>query len=109
MIRRNFLYFILAIAIISVPVFQASHELTHVNDTDIINLFQADNNHDQKDTDLDQLCLDCLALTAFSIIFLILTIFSVDLMKRGWLRELRRRHVHLHFLSIYLKRAPPLA
>ena len=109
MIRRSSLYLILAIAIISVPVFQAAHELTHVNDTDIINLSQADNNQDQEDTDLDQLCLDCLALTAFSIIFLILTIFSVDLMKQGWLRELRRGHVHLHFLSIYLKRAPPLA
>jgi hypothetical protein len=107
MIQRSFLYLFLAIAIISVPVFQAAHELTHVNDTDIINLVQVDDNHDQEDADFDQLCLDCLALTAFSAIFLILTIFSIDLMKRGWLRELKRRHVHLHFFLTYLTRAPP--
>ena len=109
MIRRSFLYLVLAIAIISVPVFQAAHELTHVNDTDIINLVQVDDNHDQEDTDFDQICLDCLALTAFSAIFLILAAFSINLIKRERLHELKQKHTHLHFFLTYPTRAPPRA
>lgn len=109
MIRRNFLYLVLAIAITSITVFQAAHELTHVNDTNIINLVQVDNNHDQGDADFDQLCLDCLALTAFSAIFLILAAFSINLMKRKRLHELKQRYTHLHFFFIYPTRAPPRA
>jgi hypothetical protein len=108
MIRRSFLYIVLAIAIISVPVFQAAHALTHVSDTDTINLIQADDSHDQDETDFDQVCLDCLALTAFSIIFSILAAFSVNLIMQGRLRELKHRHIHLHFFFTYLTRAPPL-
>ncbi len=109
MIRRSFLYLILAIAIISVPVFQAAHELTHVNETDIINLAQADNNHDQEDTDLDQLCLDCLALAAFSIILAIFAYLFINLIRRGALYKLKHRPINSHFFLTYLKRAPPLA
>jgi len=58
MIRRSFLYLVLTIAIISVPVFQAVHALTHVSDIATINPAQVDNSHDQEDTDFDQICLD---------------------------------------------------
>ena len=109
MIRRSFLYFILAIAIISVPVFQAAHELTHVNETNIINLAQADNDHDQEDTDLDQLCLDCLALAAFSIILAIFAYLVINLIRRGALYKLKHSPINSHFFLTYLKRAPPLA
>ena len=108
MIRRSFLYLVLAISIISVPVFQAAHVLTHVSDINTINPVQVDHSHDQEDTDFDQICLDCLALTAFSIIFSILAAFSVNLIKQGRLRELKHQHIHLHFFFTYLTRAPPL-
>ena len=109
MIRRSFLYLVFAIAIISVPVFQAVHALTHVNDTDIINLVQVENNHDQEGADFDKICLDCLALTAFSAIFLVLVAFSINLMKRGRLHKLKQKDIHLHFFFAYLMRAPPRA
>lgn len=108
MIRRIFLYLVLAIAIISVPVSQAAHALTHVSDIATINPVQVENSHDQDDADFDQICLDCLALTAFSIIFSILAAFSVNLIMQGRLRELKHKHIHLHFFSKYLTRAPPL-
>lgn len=108
MIKRNSLYLILVLVLISVPVFQAAHALTHVSDIATINPVQVENSHDQDDTDFDQICLDCLALTAFSIIFSILAAFSVNLIMQGRLRELKHKRIHLHFFSIYLTRAPPL-
>ena len=108
MIQRIFLYLVLVTAILSVPVFQAAHALTHVSDIATINPAQVDGNHDQEDTDFDQICLDCLALTAFSIIFSILAAFSVNLIMQGRLSELKHKYIHHHFFSIYLTRAPPL-
>lgn len=108
MLIRKFLYFALAIMIVSVPVFQAAHALTHVSDIDTINLVQVDNGH-QEDDDFDQICLDCLALTAFNIISAIFAYFFINLIRLGVLRKLKHRPIYVHFFSIYLKRAPPLA
>lgn len=108
MIQRIFLYLVLVTAILSVPVFQAAHALTHVSDIATINPVQVDSNYDQEDTDFDQICLDCLALTAFSIIFSILAAFSVNLIMQGRLSALKHKYIHHHFFSIYLTRAPPL-
>jgi hypothetical protein len=108
MIRRGFLYLVLVVALISVPVFQAAHALTHVDDIDnTINLVQVDSSYDQDDTDFDQICLDCLALTAFSIIISILAAFFVNLIIQGQLQELKHEHIFLCFLYTYLTRAPP--
>ena len=110
MIRRNSLYLILVLTLISVPVFQAAHVLTHVSDIDATNLVQVDNgNHDQDDVDFDKICLDCLALTAFSVIFSILAAFSVNLIMQGQLQELKHEHIFRYFFFTYLTRAPPLA
>src|SRR6187455_248337 len=66
------LFLILVLVFSFVPIFQATHALTHV---DIIGVVQADD-HEQSETGpdsgLDRACLDCLALSAFSIIPLIL-------------------------------------
>ena len=109
MIQRNFLYLVLALTLISVPIFQAAHALTHVNEVDTISLTQVDNSHDQDDADFDKICLDCLALTAFSIIFSILAVFSVNLIMRQQLRHIKREHILRNFFFTYLTRAPPLA
>ena len=107
MIKRGFLYLALLIALISVPVFQAAHALTHVADIDTINLIQVDSSYNQDDADFDQICLDCLALTSFSIIFSILSVFFVNLIMQRQLQELKHEHIFLCFLYTYLTRAPP--
>ena len=109
MIRRNLIYLFLAITLIAVPIFQAAHALTHVTDIEAINLLQVDSNHDQDDADFDQICLDCLALTAFNVISSILVAFSINLILRVRLQGLSYRHILRNFFFTYLTRAPPPA
>ena len=111
MIRRNSLYLILALTLISVPVFQAAHALTHVTDINTISSVQVDNNQDRNDTDtdIDKICLDCLALTAFSAIFSILVFLFHNKVMRQFLSYLKLRYILCNFSSPYLSRAPPLA
>jgi len=111
MIRRNSLYLILALTLISAPVFQAAHALTHVSDIDTINTTQVGSNQgkNETDTDIDKICLDCLALTAFSAIFSILAFFFHGQVMRQFLSYLKLRHISLYFSSPYFSRAPPLA
>ncbi|WP_052494036.1 hypothetical protein [Nitrosospira sp. NpAV] len=108
-ILRKGLFLILILTLSFVPVFQATHALTHV---DIIGVVQADDpgqNELDPDSDLDRICLDCLALTAFSIIPLILPSLFLDPMMRQLPPLLKSRHTLLDFSSPYLTRAPPLA
>lgn len=109
MIRRNSLYLILALTLISVPVLQAAHALTHVTDIDTISSVQVDSDQDKNDTDIDKICLDCLALTAFSAIFTILAFFFHGKVMRQLLSYLKLRYILSNFSSPYLSRAPPLA
>ena len=109
MIKKNSLYLILILTLVSVPVFQAAHALTHVNEADVISLDQIGSEHDQDDADFDKICLDCLALTAFSIIFSILTAFSVNPIMRQQLWHLKREPILHNYFLTYHTRAPPLA
>lgn len=109
MIRRNSLYLILALTLISVPVLQAAHALTHVTDIDTISSVQVDSDQDKNDTGIDKICLDCLALTAFSAIFTILAFFFHGKVMRQLLSYLKLRYILSNFSSPYLSRAPPLA
>ncbi len=111
MIRRNSLYLILALMLIAVPVFQAAHALTHVTDIDAISSVQVDSNQDKNDldSDIDKICLDCLALTAFSAIFTILVFFFHGKVMRQLLSYLKLRYILRNLSSPYLSRAPPLA
>ncbi len=111
MIRRNSLYLILALTLISVPVFQAAHALTHVTDIDTISSVQVDSNQDKNDTDsdIDKICLDCLALTAFGATFSILAFFFHSKVMRQFLSYLKLRYILSNFSSPYFSRAPPLA
>lgn len=108
MIKRNSLYLILVLALISVPVFQAAHALTHVSDINTIEQGLVDI-HDDTDVDYEQICLDCLALTAFSVIFSILTALSVNLIMRQQLRHIKREPILHNYFLTYLTRAPPRA
>jgi hypothetical protein len=94
-----------------VPVFQAAHALTHVTDIDTISSVQVDNDQDRNDTDIDidKICLDCLALTAFSATFSILAFFFHSMVMRQFLSYLKLRYILSNFSSPYFSRAPPLA
>ncbi|MGH8684964.1 MAG: hypothetical protein ACREUM_06370 [Nitrosospira sp.] len=116
MVLRKKLFLILVLALSFVPIFQATHALTHVAHVahvDAIGTAQADNSQAASetdvDTDVDRICLDCLALTAFSIILPILAIFFFDQTVRRPLPHAKSRQILGSFSSPYLTRAPPQA
>jgi len=81
--RQLFLLLVLALSL--VPVFQAAHMLTHIAPADMIELIQADGGLHQDggdaDAGVDKICLDCLALTAFSAVLPVLLICLFDQMQ----------------------------
>ena len=85
MIRKSF-FLILVFALLSVPVFLMAHAFTHFAQVDALDITEAENDDD---ADRDEICLDCLAFTALSIIFI------------GEWTSLRQR-----FLSILFPRTP---
>jgi len=111
MILRKGLFLILALVLLSVPVLQTAHALTHFAHADTISTTPADSDQGESDTDadIDRFCLDCLALTAFGAALPILAFFFVARMMRQPLPHLKRRRILRNFSSPYLTRAPPLA
>ncbi|MDE2366456.1 MAG: hypothetical protein KGM95_05930 [Betaproteobacteria bacterium] len=111
------LFLILVLALSFVPVFQTAHALTHVAPGDTSGYAQADGDQGERDadtdtdtdTDTDRVCLDCLALTAFSIIPPILAFFFFGQIGRQLLQHSKSRRILLNFSSAYLTRAPPRA
>ena len=104
-----FLIFVLVLS--AVPVFQAAHALTHVAHVDMLGPAQVHDNQGEAETDADpdRICLDCLALTAFSIILFILRIFFFDQMVQKPLPYLKPRHILRSLSFPFLTRAPPRA
>ena len=96
MMLRKQLFLILALALSLVPVLQAAHALTHVGEANVSDTplgthttdgdpvksaIADDSDADagaDSDADIDRLCLDCLALTGFSIIFSILVVIFLS-------------------------------
>lgn len=111
MILRKGLFLILALALLSVPVLQTAHALTHFVHVDTVSMPPADSAQGESDTDVDndRVCLDCLALTAFGVFLPILAFFFVARMMRQPLPHLKHRSILRNFSSPYLTRAPPLA
>ncbi|MGH8763706.1 MAG: hypothetical protein ACREUR_10845 [Nitrosospira sp.] len=109
MVIRKELLLILVLALSFVPIFQATHALTHVVHVDTIEAAQVDNNQAESETDadVDRICLDCLALTAFSIILPILAVLFFDQTVRQPLPHVKSRQVLPSLPSLYLTRAPP--
>ena len=114
MLRKG-LFLILALALLSVPVLQAAHALTHFAHADTISTTPANSAQGESDTnadadaDGDRVCLDCLALTAFGVILPLLAFFFVARMMRQPLPPLKRCSILRNFPSPYRTRAPPLA
>ena len=59
------------------------------------------------DADIDRICLDCLALVGFCIIFSILAVVTLDQATRQRLTCLKSRSLLLNFSTPYPTRGPP--
>lgn len=122
MLRKQLFLILLAFALAWVPVLQAAHALTHVGEItsgDIVSELETMEDGAVKgvippvadeadgEADNDRLCLDCLALTGFSVIFSILVIvFSSQTRRQA---RLYRKSQPLFFNSYtpYSTRGPP--
>ncbi len=109
MILRKGLFLVLTLALLSVPVLQTAHALTHFAHADAISMSPADSAQDESDADADRVCLDCLALTAFGVALPLLAFLFVARMLRQRPLPLKHRPILRNFSSPYLTRAPPLA
>jgi hypothetical protein len=121
MLRKQ-LFLVLALALAWVPVLQAAHALTHVGEITLSSIVSSSETMEDAavesvtppvtgeadgETDNDRLCLDCLALTGFSVIFSILVIvFSSQTRRQA---RLYRKSQPLFFNSYtpYSTRGPP--
>ena len=107
------LFLILVLALSLVPVFQVAHALTHVAHVDMSGDVQADGDRGETeahaDADTDRICLDCLALTAFSVVLPILAFLFFGQMRRQLLPHSKSKRILLDFSSPYHTRAPPRA
>ena len=101
---RKSLFLILTLALLSVPVFSMAHAFTHFAQTDVLDGTETETDNG---ADLDEICLDCLALTALNI-FLAASGFSLaGPVARHRLSLLTvRLHSDNKILS-YHSRAPP--
>ncbi|ODT68543.1 MAG: hypothetical protein ABS69_16685 [Nitrosomonadales bacterium SCN 54-20] len=122
MLRKQLFLVLLALALAWVPVLHAAHALTHVGEItsgDIVSELETMEDAAVKgvippvadeadgEADNDRLCLDCLALTGFSVIFSILVIvFSSQTRRQA---RLYRKSQPLFFNSYtpYSTRGPP--
>jgi hypothetical protein len=115
MILRKILFLILVVTLSVVPVLQAAHALTHVGDADHIGNTYADDGQEERKLDPDdgvdgdKICLDCLALTGFSIAVAVLPVFFFDQRRRQPLLYLVSRPVLQSFSFPYFTRGPPQA
>lgn len=119
MMLRKILFLILVSGLSLVPILQAAHALTHVGEADTAGIAQADSHQEEDgldahadagaDIDSDRICLDCLALTGFSAIFIILAVLSGGQISRQTRLYLKSRFVIRSFSSPYLTRGPPQA
>ena len=98
-----------------VPVLQAAHALTHVGDTDLIGNVYAEGGQEKGEfdpesgLDEDNICLDCLALTGFSIAVAVLPVFFFDQMRHQPPSYQISTPILFHFSSSYFIRGPPQA
>ena len=103
MIRKS-LFLILALALLSVPVFLMAHAFTHFAQVDVLDVAETE---DTEDADLDDICFDCLALTALNILVIASGFLLDDSATCPRLSLLTIRH-HSDSQSFpYHSRAPP--
>ncbi|PSJ17724.1 hypothetical protein [Nitrosomonas supralitoralis] len=104
MIRKS-LFLILALAILSVPVFLMAHAFTHYTQTDGLEVSISEND---TGIDLDEICLDCLALTALNLLLIAIGLFlRISVVRHRLPLSAMRWHSDSK-TACYFSRAPPL-
>lgn len=106
MMLRKGLILILVLALAFIPVFQAAHVLTHLDAVDAAQVDQGQG-ASETDADADRICLECLVLAAFNIIFFLWLIFLFDQMRQPPLLSPGYGPLSPDFSSPYRTRAPP--
>jgi hypothetical protein len=104
MIRKS-LFLILTLALLFVPVLSMAHAFTHFAQTDVLNAIDSEGD---AGVDLDEICLDCLALTVLSIIYIASGLSLSDLETRGRFPAAAMEHHSDNKPLFYHSRAPPL-
>ena len=110
---RNSLYLFLVLMLTITPVSQAAHALTHISDIDGQSLItQVDDNHEHENeelnVDIDKVCPDCIALTAFNDFTAILDFSFYPGFAGNQLSSYIFRSILEESSSDYYPRAPPL-
>ena len=113
MILRKALLLILVSALTFLPILQGAHALTHVDDAEITGTIYADGHEESGEIDAeagidaDRVCLDCLALSGLTIIFMALVVLSSNQRRCQLLASLKSGLIPLDFSLPYLVRGPP--
>ena len=113
---RNSLYLFLVLMLIITPVSQAAHALTHISDIDeqnqIVQIDEHEHEHENENeelnVDIDKICPDCIALTAFNDFAAILDFSFHPEVIRNQLSSYIFQFILEDFSSDYYPRAPPL-
>ncbi len=109
---RNSLYLFLVLMLIITPVSQAAHALTHISDIDkqnqIVQIDDHEHENEELNVDIDKICPDCIALTAFNDFAAILDFSFHPGVTWNQLSSHIFRFMPEEFSSDYYPRAPPL-
>jgi len=107
---RNSLYLFLVLMLIITPVSQAAHALTHISDIDEQSLITQVDEHENEElnVDIDKVCPDCIALTAFNDFVAILDFSFHPGITQNQLSSYIFRFIPEESSSDYYPRAPPL-
>lgn len=105
MIRKS-LFLILTLALLSVPIFSMAHAFTHFAQADVLDVTETKTDNG---ADLDEICLDCLALTALNIFLVASGLALCGPIARHRLSLLTIRHHPDNKILSYHSRAPPVS
>lgn len=104
MIRKSFFFF-LTLALLAVPVFLMAHAFTHYAQADVLESAESEND---AGIDLDEVCFDCVALTALNVILITAGLCLCNSAIRRHLSLFLPQHHAEDNVLPYFSRAPPL-
>ncbi len=104
MIRKSFFLFLI-LALLAVPVFLMAHAYTHYAQTDVL---ESAGSESDTGVDLDEICFDCVALTALNVILIASGLYLCNSAIRRRLSLFVLQHHAEDNALPYFSRAPPL-